>query len=373
MAETPTPENREQVARRYQRTKRRLSLTGLALNFLVLAVLLLSGAGPHLRNFALGVTPREPLALLLYLFLLGAILKAVSLPLGFYSGYWIEHRYELSNQTLWSWTKDYLKGLALGFALAAAGTEWIYFTLRHAPVNWWLLSAGVFILFFILLAHLAPVLIFPLFFKFRPLENEELVRRLMRLSEHAGRRVRGVWEWKLSEKSRKSNAALVGLGSTRRIILADTLLERYSQDEIESILAHELGHHVCNHLWKGIAFEAGLTLVSFYCLHRSLLWGSARFGLRGPSDFANLPLLLLVASVISFLALPLANAFSRRMERQADDYALRAPVPREAYISALEKLCEHNLAERKPHPLIEFIFYSHPSIEKRIERARRAA
>lgn len=373
MTEIPATTNRDARARQYHRIRRWLSLAGFALSLAVLAALLLTGSSARLRDLALGVTPREPLALLIYLLLLGAITKLAGLPLSFYSGYVLEHRFELSNQNLKSWTRDYAKGVALSFALGVAGAEWVYFTLRRAPQHWWLLSAGVFVLFFILLAHLAPVLIFPLFFKFKPLENEELQRRLLRLSEQARTRVRGVWEWKLSEKSKKSNAALVGMGSTRRIILADALLENYSADEIEAILAHELGHHVHNHIWKGIALETVLVFLSFFCLHQSLLWGTARLGFRGPADFANLPLLLAVGSVISFLVLPAVNAFSRHMECQADEYALRATASRDAFISGMEKLAAQNLAERSPHPLIEFVFHSHPSIEKRIARARRGA
>lgn len=373
MSEIPTSANRERRAKQYHRIRRRLSVVAFALSLAVLIVLLLTGWSIRLRDTALAITPRQSLALLFYLLLLGAITKLVSLPLSVYSGYVLEHRFELSNQSLKSWIRDYAKGLALSFVLGAAGAEWVYFTLHHYPAHWWVLSAGVFVLFFILLAHLAPVLIFPLFFKFKPLENEELLKRLLRLSEQARTRVGGVWEWKLSEKSRKSNAALVGMGATRRIILADTLLENYTEDEIEAILAHELGHHVHNHIWKGIALETVLVFLSFFCLHQSLLWGTARFGFRGSADFANLPLLLIVGSVISFLAMPAANAFSRHMEREADDYALRSTGARDAFISGMEKLAAQNLAERSPHPVIEFLFSSHPSVEKRIARARRGA
>ncbi|MFQ5777553.1 MAG: M48 family metalloprotease, partial [Terriglobia bacterium] len=255
-------------------------------------------------------------------------------------------------------------------ALGLAGAELVYAALRRFPETWWLLCATLFVLFFILLAQLAPVLLFPLFFKFEPLPDEELRQRLVRLSERVGARVRGVWLWKLSEKSRKSNAALVGWGKTRRIILADTLLEKHSPDEVEVILAHELAHHVHNDIGKGIAVQTALTFAGFYAVHRALAAWSEPLGFAGSADFANLPLLLLVTGGLSLLVLPATNAFSRSLERQADAFALRTTGNREAFVHSMEKLAEQNLAQRRPHPAIEFLFHSHPSTQKRIAFAQ---
>jgi len=225
----------------------------------------------------------------------------------------------------------------------------------------------------IALANLAPVLLFPLFFKFRPLEDEELKRRLLQLSERAGTRVRGVYEWKLSEKSRKANAALAGWGNTRRIIVADTLLDRYTHDEIEAIFAHELAHHVYNHIPKGLALQAIASLAGFWLAAQALQRFTPRFGFRGLDDFANLPLLLVVSGVLSLVLLPVVNAVSRYFERQADDYALRSIPSTGPFITSMEKLAEQNLAERRPNPVIEFLFHSHPSIARRVARARARA
>jgi len=356
----------EELARRYARSKRRAGLLGWALSASLLVLLLATGWTHALRDFAFRVSPRPELALVVYLLVFGAAAEALRLPLGFYSGYILEHRYALSRMTLWMWAKDRLKGLALGAALGLAATELLYWALRRYPATWWVWVAMVFVLFAIAMARLAPVLLFPLFFKFKPLENEELARRLTALSERVGARVRGVWEWKLSEKSRKSNAALVGWGSTRRIVLADTLLESYAPEEIETILAHELAHHVHGDIRKAILLEAGVVFVTLYLIDRVLVWAKPRFGLQGLADFANLPLVLLVSTVLSLLALPVVNLYLRRRERLADEFALRATRNPQAFIRAMRKLAEQNLAERKPHPVIEFIFYSHPPISKRI-------
>jgi STE24 endopeptidase len=175
-----------------------------------------------------------------------------------------------------------------------------------------------------------------------------------------------VFEWKLSEKSKKANAALVGLGNTRRIILSDTLLEQFREDEVEAVLAHEFGHHVHRHLLQGIAAQAVATFLGFYLVDVALFRLSHFFGYAGLADYANLPLLALVATALSLLLLPAVNAHSRAMERQADAYALQTIASKSAFVSSMEKLAALNLAERKPHPWIEFIFHSHPSIEKRV-------
>jgi len=242
--------------------------------------------------------------------------------------------------------------------------------LRAWPHNWWVVTATVFTLFFILMANLAPVLILPIFFKLAPLAHPSLEARLRRLAESAGTRVRGVYEWKLGEKTKKANAALIGLGNTRRILLADTLLEGFSDDEIEAVLAHELGHHVHADIWRGLAVQTSATFLGLYLISLALTRWSQALGFRGPSDFADLPLVILVTLVVSLLLLPAVNGFSRRMERAADAYAVRSIPEPSVFVSGLERLAALNLAERRPHPVIEFVFHSHPSIESRIEFIR---
>src|SRR5205807_8460846 len=211
-----------------------------------------------------------------------------------------------------SWIWDELKGFLVGLVLAVLVVELLYFTIRQWPQHWWLLAWALFMALFVVLAQLAPVLLFPIFYKFEPLDNEELRRRLVVLSEHAGTRVRGVYRWKLSEKSKKANAALTGLGNTRRIILADTLLDNYSADEIEAVLAHELGHHAHSHIMKSIVVQAGTTLLGFWAANWVLHYAVDRLHMfETLSDFANLPLLVLVTTLLSFLLLPALNAYSR--------------------------------------------------------------
>ena len=355
----------------YHRTGRILSVTGYLVDLALLLTLLFTSWTITLRNLALHYSPRPWLALLIYLGLFGGIMQLAGLPFDFMGGFWLEHRYGLSNLTLAGWVKDQLKGLAVGATLGILAMEFLYAVIRRWPGHWWILCAIAFIGFFVLLANLAPVLILPIFFKFKPLENSSLTERLLDLSRRAGTRVKGVFEWKLSEKSKKANAALMGLGNTRRIILSDTLLEKFQDDEVEAVLAHELGHHVHRHIVQSIALQGAATFVGFYLIHRILTWLGPHFGFQGAADFANLPLLALVTAGLSLLLLPAVNSYSRAMERQADTYALRAIPSRAAFISSMEKLADLNLAERQPHPWIEFIFHSHPSIQKRIAFAQK--
>ncbi len=358
-------------AKSYHRTGRILSVAGYLLDLALLLVLLFTGWTIALRALAMHYTPRPWLALLIYLFLFGLITQSAGLPIDFLRGYWLEHRYALSNQTLAGWAKDQLKGLAVGGTLGVLAMEFLYAAIRRWPQGWWIVCAVVFMGFFVLLANLAPVIILPIFFKFKPLENSALVERLLELSRRAGTRVKGVFEWKLSEKSKKANAALMGLGNTRRIVLSDTLLAQFQDDEVEAVLAHELGHHVHRHILQMIALQGVGTFLGFYLIRRALDWLGPHFGFQGAADFANLPLLALVTAVLSLLILPAVNSYSRAMERQADAYALRAISSRAPFVSSMEKLAELNLAERQPNPWIEFIFHSHPSIQKRIAFAQK--
>lgn len=357
--------------KRYHRTRRVLSVAGFLIDLALLLLLLFTGWTITLRVWAERSTHQPALALLIYLGFFGVIAKALGLPLDFLGGFWLEHRYGLSNLTLGAWVKDQLKGFAVGGVLAALSVEVLYGTMRRWPDGWWIISGMIFIAFFVLLANLAPVLIFPIFFKFKPLENPSLTARLLELSRRAGSRVKGVFEWKLSEKSKKANAALVGLGNTRRIILADTLLDKFTEDEVEAVLAHELGHHVHRHMLQGLAVQVAATFLGFFLVDMALRRFGGFFGFEGLSDFVNLPLLLLVGTTLALVLLPAVNAHSRSMERQADAYALGAVSDRSAFVSCMEKLAALNLAERKPHPWIEFVFHSHPSIEKRIAFAQK--
>jgi STE24 endopeptidase len=373
MADTQTPIPADSPdAHRYNRIRRWLSIADLILEFVFLVVLLVTGWSGWLRDLAYRLGFKNySFSVFIYVVLLMVIGKILGIGLDYY-GFRLERGYKLSTQRLRAWAWDEFKGFLVGLVLGSVVVELLYFTMRQWPQNWWLLGWALFMVLFVLLAQLAPVVLFPIFYKFEPLEDEELRRRLVVLGERAGTRVRGVYRWKLSEKSKKANAALTGLGATRRIILADTLLDNYSADEIEAVLAHELGHHVHRHILKSILVQAAITFVGFYLANWTLHYAVDQhlFDFDQIADFANLPLLALVSVVLSFLLMPALNAYSRYNERQADRYAFESIASIEPFISSMNKLAEQNLAERTPAKWVEWFFHSHPSISKRLAAAQ---
>jgi STE24 endopeptidase len=356
-------------ARRYNRIRRWLEISEFVIGFAFLIFLLVTGWSGTLRDFALRLGLQNyALSIFFYVFLLLAISKILGIGLDYY-GFRLEQRFKLSNQNLRAWTWDEVKGFLVALVLGTIVVELLYFTIRQWPQHWWILAWALVMALFVVLAQLAPVVLLPIFYKFEPLDNEDLRRRLVVLSERAGTRVRGVYRWKLSEKSKKANAALTGLGSTRRIILADTLLDNYAPEEIEAVLAHELGHHVHRHILKSILVQAAITLFGFWAANWTLHYAVDQHMFEELSDFANLPLLVLVSTVISFVLMPALNAYSRFNERQADKYAFESIAGVEPFISSMNKLAEQNLAERTPSKWVEWFFHSHPSISGRVAAA----
>jgi len=356
-------------ARRYNRIQRWLGFADFVIGAAFLIVLLLTGWTNWLRDLALRRGFQNyTVAVFLYLLFLLLISKVLGFGLDYY-GFRHEQKFQLSNQKFRSWLWDEVKGFLLGLILASILVELLYFMIRESPQHWWILTWGLFMSFFVVMAQLAPVVLFPIFYKFEPLDNEDLRRRLVQLSEQAGTRVRGVYRWNLSEKSKKANAALTGLGSTRRIILADTLLDNYAPEEIEAVLAHELGHHVHRHIMKSILVQAGITLFGFWVANFVLHYSVDHHMFEELSDFANLPLLAITATLISLMLMPALNAYSRYNERQADRYAFESITSIEPFISSMNKLAQQNLAERTPARWIEVLFHSHPAIAKRVAAA----
>ena len=358
-------------ARRYNRIRRWLGIGEFAISLALLVVLVITGWTFKLQNLAYmgGLLQSYSLALFVYVIMLLVIGKVLGLGMDYYS-FRLEHRYQLSNQKFRGWAWDEVKGFLVSAILAAILVELLYFVIRQFSQHWWLVAWVGFLGVMVLLAQLAPVVLFPIFYKFEPLQDEELKLRLVRLGERAGTRVRGVYKWHLSQKSKKANAALTGLGNTRRIILADTLLDNYSADEVEAVLAHELGHHVHKHILKSIGVQAAVTMLGFWAANWTLHYAVERRHIFvSLSDFANLPLLVLIFAVLSFLLMPALNAFSRFNERQADRYAFENIASVAPFISSMNKLAEQNLAERTPSRWVEWWFHSHPAVARRVAAA----
>jgi len=370
MTEAVLDPERQQKAKEYARIRHRLLVADLAIAAVYVLGLLLSGLSAWFKAQLLLVTSQPLVVIALYFVAFSIIYGLLDFPLSYYGGYVLPHRYGLSIQSLRGWLADQAKGAALGLGIGLVAMEVMYYLLGAFPSIWWLLTGILFLFFTIVLANLAPLLIVPLFFKFRPFEDEELVSRLISLAERAGTKVRGVFTIDLSAKTTAANAALMGLGNTRRIVLGDTLMEKYDSDEIETILAHELGHHVHGDIWSGIAVQTALTLVGLFLADRLLRWGVAYFAFESLADVAAFPLVAMATGGLAVLAMPVANAYSRWREGLADQFSLEMTVKPQAFIAAMTKLANQNLAEAEPEPWAEFLLYSHPAIGKRIKRAQ---
>ena len=358
--------------RRYHRLQLGLSGLSLVLSAALLAGLLATGAAAALARAAAELTPRWWVQLAIAVGVIGGVHALLTSPVRWLAGFWLPRRYGLSHQPFGAWLWDGVKAAALGGVIGLAVVEAVYALMRVTPW-WWLASAGVLLAGSVFLTLVAPIWLVPIFYDLKPLGDAALGERLVRLARRVGAPVLGVWVTDQSRKSRTANAAVTGLGRTRRIILFDTLVQGFTGDEVEAVLAHELAHHVHGDIWRGLAIQTGVTLATFWAADHLLRAGAAALGLGGPADVAGLPLFGLIVMGAGLVALPVVNGWSRRVERQADDFALDAISDPEPFIGAMERLADLNLARRDPHPVEEFLLYSHPSIGRRVARARQRA
>lgn len=368
------PEKQKQ-AREYDRIKRRLWLVETTFSLVYTLAWLVFGWAVALRgwlssNWAL--LQNEWFLIPAFVLIFGGISSIIEAPLSYYSGYILPHRFGQSNQSLKDWIMDQLKGLAISLPLGLVLLELLYLALCAAGGNWWLWAAAGLLVFQVLIANLAPVLIMPLFNKYVPLgeEHADLAERLLKLAEKSGTIVKGVFKYDLSKRTNAANAALTGIGNTRRIVLGDTLINEFSTDEIETVLAHELGHQVNRDIPSLIAFGAITTTLGLFLASLGMNWAVSFFGFSSVADVAAFPALTLVISLYGLLTMPLGNGFSRWREHMADVYALQATGKGEAFASAFTRLANQNLGDVDPEKWVVILFYSHPPLGERIELAR---
>jgi STE24 endopeptidase len=367
----------EDKATRYNRLKRQAGIASLVWSVVFLIALVATGASAAVRDLSEDAAAAvvssgwvRAVSVAGYVVLVSLLNEVGSLPIDFYGGFVLERRYGLSRQTPAAWLGDQAKALGLTLVLGIGAASILYFFIHRYPSGWWLPSAVVFAGLIVGLANIAPLILLPLFYAVKPLANDALRRRLLALGERAGARVVDAYEWGLGEKTSKANAALTGIGGSRRILVSDTMLAQYSEDEIEVVLAHEMAHHVHGDIWKGIALQTVLIVAGFFTASWLLRVGAPAAGLRGTDDVAGLPILLLGAGAVSLAMLPVAHAMSRAHERRADRLALALTRNPAAFVSAMRRLAAQNLAEDEPSRIVQWLFHSHPPIRERIAAAR---
>jgi STE24 endopeptidase len=357
-------------AKRYSCLKYCAAVIDLIYLFFLLFVFTASGLSKILARAVSEHIASNHFANFCYIFIVYAVYYLLNFPLNFYRSYALEHKFCLSNQKFASWLKDQLKAGIISFIIVAILISAFYYVLSRFFSTWWMIISLFWILFSLILAKLVPVIIIPLFFKYEKLSDEALRERIIKLADRMKLKVLDVFEIDFSKKTVKANAAFVGLGATKRVILSDTLKDKYSYDEIEVILAHEFAHYRLRHLIKLILINSLAIMLSFYVIFMTSGYVLSMFGLSTLSDIAALPVILMYFVIFGIATQPFENYISRRLERNADLEALKVTGLKEAFISMMEKLSSQNLADRNPHPLIKFFFFDHPSIEERIAVAK---
>ena len=365
-----TPEQRAE-AKRYSNISLACTIADMAIDLIYLGLMAFVFARPldtWLAEYPSLAGDHSMLRLLALFGIVMVLHMLVSLPLSFYSHFIVEHQFGLSNQTFARWVRNWSLSNVLTLVLGAVLNAGLFWIIWHTGAYWWLIAAAAFFIVSIVLGQLAPVIIMPLFYKIEPIENAELDTRMKNLAAGTGITIEGVYRLGLSADTQKANAMLAGLGRTRRVLMGDTLLEKFTPEEIDVIFAHELGHHVHRHIPKMIATGVVVSLAGFYVIDRAIVWWA---GVPTVADAptASLPLVMFTLTAFSLLLSPLQNVISRFYERQCDRYALRRTNNRAAYRSAFWKLARLNKADTDPHPLEVFLLHSHPPIAERLALA----
>lgn len=357
-------------AKQYSKVKNILFLINLIFDILLLAILIFFNLSSFIVGKVYYITNNLYVAVMLYVICISLLFLVIKFPLEFFSTFTIEHRFNLSNQTLLNWFKDQLKKTVLGFGIMLPIIEILYFFLNNYPKNWWIFVSFCWFIINIIISKLFPIVIVPMFYKYKDIEDSNLKNRLLRLFKNNNIKITNISQINLSKDTKKANAALIGIGSTRKVVLADTLISNYSSDEIEVVVAHELGHLKLNHISQLIIFGAVTTFAGLFITNFALWHLINIFGFTGIKDIAAMPLILLVLFLFGLVILPIQNAFSRYLENKADQFALNITGLKNAFISAMEKLANQNLSDTNPSKFIEFLLYDHPPIAKRIQLAQ---
>jgi len=353
-------------AKKYNNIKLAIGISKGIVSFILILLFVWLGYSLKLENFLSEYSQNNYLLFIVFILVIGFAGSVLSFPVSYYTGYYLEHKYNLSNQTFSKWILEGLKGSLVSLVIGIPILLTFYYVLNTFYLLWWLPFAIIMFFISVVLSQIFPILIFPIFYKITPIDDENLKERITSLAKDANLKVENVYQFNMSKNTKKANAAFTGLGKTKRIILGDTLLNDYTNDEIETVIAHEIGHYKKKHIVKNILIGTAssfLTLFVIAFLYKNSL---SLFGFESITQIAALPLLALWSMLIGIIQSPLGNILSRKFEYEADEYAVSETKNLFAFKNTLLKLTEQNLSDKEPHPFVEWFFYSHPSIKNRI-------
>jgi STE24 endopeptidase len=353
-------------AKRYSFAKRLIAIGASIINLAYFSVILLSGASLKIAYFAQGISANAYISLIIYLIIVGVILELLLLPLEYSGGFRLDCKFGLSRQGLFSWAIDYIKRLLLSSVIFAAMISMFYFLIINSPTFWWIWAGIIFFMVSIVLAKVFPMIIIPMFYRLTRISDTQLKEKLSRLAEQAGVKIIDIYKIALGAKTSRANAAVCGLGNSKRILLSDTLLERYTQDEIEVTLAHEIAHHKHNHFWKLSAMGI-LSMFLFLYLTDIMLARITGYGfIPSKQHMSAFPAVMILYILFNLTVLPVNNFISRRYETQADKDAVNLTGKAYALSGLMRKLSRQNLSDPSPSMLVKILFYDHPPAQERI-------
>ncbi len=353
-------------SKKYNNIKLGISISKSVVSFLLIILFLSTGYSLKLQEFLSQYLQNQYLLFLAFVIVSGTAASILFFPVSYYTDFYLEHKYDLSNQTFIKWILEGAKSLLVGSVIGIPILLLFFYVLNRFESLWWLPFAIAMFIISVLLARIVPVLILPLFYKITPIDDNDLRERISKLAKDAGIKVENVYKFDMSKNTKKANAAFTGLGKSKRILLGDTLLENYTNDEIETVIAHELGHYKHKHIIKNLFIGTASSFLTLFLIAELYKISLSWFDFSATVTIAALPLLVIWSMLIGLIQTPLTNILSRRFEFQADEYAIEATNKEEAFISTLEKLTDQNLGDTNPHPFVEWFFYSHPSIKNRI-------
>lgn len=355
----------------------KLSTTGYLSYFIstpvvwgIILLLLALGFSAWLRRRSESLSKWSILQMAVYLLLLQLVLEIIQLPLSFYL-HELDRSYGLTNQSVGSWLLDIAKSLGVNLLISIPMYWLLYWAIKKSPKRWWLLGWSVSIPLTLFFTFIQPVVMEPIFNDFKPLQNQELKQEILSLAKQANIPTDQVYQVDKSKQTNTLNAYVSGIGSSTRIVLWDTTLQKLKPDEILFIMAHEMGHYVKHHVLWGTLWGIVESFIGFWLVHRLLnwiynRWGSS-LGLRSVYDIAGLPVLILLVSMLSFAASPIDNAISRMNEHSADEYAIQLRKDPDAGVRAFQQLAANSLSDVNPPSLVQFFVGSHPTLAQRID------
>ena len=358
------------VAKKYDNVKLILeSINGTLIPIAFCIILFFSGGSLEISRLLNSLTGSYWISLWSYLAVFVIVLQLVAVPLSFYSGFIVDHRFSLSTQTLQGWVVDELKGLGVELVFGILAGSVLYYLIGNLSL-WWIAAAVIFAVFSILLSIILPFVILPIFYKVNPLSDMNLRESLLQMSKKFGaHNVDRVLVADESRRSIRANAFFSGVGKSRSIVLFDTLLSNFTHREIVTVVAHELGHYVNKDIWKEALTSGLLIIPPFYIADYALRSAVTASSLPSMTDPAGIALIFAVLIGISFVLQPISNGLSRIVERKADEFALRAADDTDAQASAERRLTDLSLSVDSPNRLVEIMFYTHPPPSKRVQMA----